>query len=369
MKFIHLADVHLDSKLESNFIKSLARERRRELLVTFRRVVAYGKKEGVRGLIIAGDFFDSDVVSRETASLVHKEILENPDLDFFYLRGNHDKAGFFNKFDSIPKNLKPFSDEWKKYRYRLKNGKQIVIAGLELHPKQKDNLYDNLRLREEAFNIVILHGEVSEAKGEGDERIEIQRLFYKNIDYLALGHIHKHKRGKLPYRGEYCYSGCLEGRGFDELGEHGFVLIDIREDDLSYQADFIPFAKRRLFELEIDVTECLRTKELAEIIIHTANSKGITEADLVKVILIGTTSHEEGQDILGLTALLETEFYFVKVYDNVRFRPKLEDLKQEESVKGEFIRLVEEDETLSEEEKEEITRYGLQVLRGEELEL
>ena len=55
---------------------------------------------------------------------------------------------------------------------------------------------------------------------------------YKNIDYLALGHIHKYKQAELDQRGVYCYSGCLEGRGFDECGEKGFVLLDIDEESL-----------------------------------------------------------------------------------------------------------------------------------------
>ena len=49
----------------------------------------------------------------------------------------------------------------------------------------------------------------------------------KNIDYLALGHIHGYKEAPLDGRGKYCYPGCLEGRGFDECGKKGFVLLNI----------------------------------------------------------------------------------------------------------------------------------------------
>ena len=57
-----------------------------------------------------------------------------------------------------------------------------------------------------------------------------------NIDYLALGHIHSYKCHKLDKRGVYCYSGCLEGRGFDECGDKGFVLLETEEDRLEWQA-------------------------------------------------------------------------------------------------------------------------------------
>ena len=58
---------------------------------------------------------------------------------------------------------------------------------------------------------------------ELQSKIEVYELKNKNIDYLALGHVHKYKMEKLDNRGIYCYSGCLEGRGFDECGDKGCV--------------------------------------------------------------------------------------------------------------------------------------------------
>ena len=49
-------------------------------------------------------------------------------------------------------------------------------------------------------------------------------------DYLALGHIHYNVVEPLDSRGVYAYSGCLEGRGFDETGEKGFVLIEVENN-------------------------------------------------------------------------------------------------------------------------------------------
>ncbi len=70
----------------------------------------------------------------------------------------------------------------------------------------------------------------------------------KYIDYLALGHIHSYKKERLDDRGVYCYSGCLEGRGFDECGEKGFVLLDITEGKI--HTEFVPIAKRMLHEVK-----------------------------------------------------------------------------------------------------------------------
>ena len=46
----------------------------------------------------------------------------------------------------------------------------------------------------------------------------------KNIDYLALGHVHEYRSGQLDGRGVWAYSGCPEGRGFDETGKNAFAV-------------------------------------------------------------------------------------------------------------------------------------------------
>ena len=99
-----------------------------------------------------------------------------------------------------------------------------------------------LELNREDFNIVMLHGQDSVRPGE--ELIALPLLRNKSIRYLALGHIHSYKCEKLDLDGRYCYCGCLEGRGFDECGEKGFVLLDINGDRLS--SEFIPFAYRKM---------------------------------------------------------------------------------------------------------------------------
>ena len=59
MKIIHCADLHLDSKMTANLSKDQARERKREILRTFTRMVEYASKNDVRVILIAGDLFDT----------------------------------------------------------------------------------------------------------------------------------------------------------------------------------------------------------------------------------------------------------------------------------------------------------------------
>ena len=65
MKIIHCADLHLDSKMTSNLDREKARERKNELLLTYKRMIDYANKEGITDIIIAGDLFDTKNVSKK----------------------------------------------------------------------------------------------------------------------------------------------------------------------------------------------------------------------------------------------------------------------------------------------------------------
>lgn len=104
-----------------------------------------------------------------------------------------------------------------------------MFAGIELSGENSLSLYSSLRLSEDDINVVIMHGDISE--GAGEDKIKLPLLKDKNIDYLALGHIHRSYAKSLGSRGIARYSGCLEGRGFDETGEKGFYEVTVDENE------------------------------------------------------------------------------------------------------------------------------------------
>ena len=127
MKIIHCADLHLDSQMTANLTKEQARERKREIIRTFTRMVEYAEKTGVRLIMISGDLFDTRNVSALARNTVRDMICTHPQIDFLYLRGNHDSDNFLSKLEEVPDNLLLFSDTWTAYRYG-----NIVISGIEL---------------------------------------------------------------------------------------------------------------------------------------------------------------------------------------------------------------------------------------------
>lgn len=365
MRFIHCGDLHLDSKMESNLTKEQAKERKEEILLTYMQMIDYAKKNQVQGILIAGDLFDSKKVTKRTQNVVLSSILSNPEIDFLYLRGNHDATSFLDSFrmedenEELPKNLKLFGESWVHYTYG-----DIIISGVELSDDNMDHIYDALILSPESYHIVMLHGQESKYKGKDTTpKIALSELKNRNIDYLALGHIHTYKEGKLDRRGDYCYCGCLEGRGFDECGQKGFVLLDIEEKKC--KRTFIPMGKRTLHEVPVEVTGLVSTSQVGDAMYEAVCE--IPEQDLVKVVLTGEVELETELDVSYLTKNLQEHFYYGKVSNETKLAVHIEQLAHDVSLKGEFLRMVLADKKLTDREKEQISLLGVKALAGEEL--
>ncbi|MBQ7800827.1 MAG: DNA repair exonuclease [Oscillospiraceae bacterium] len=355
MKIIHCSDIHLDSRMETNLSARQARERNAEVCTTFARMVDYAEEQGVAAVLIAGDLFDSRRVSAQTADFVLDRVRRASGIDFLYLRGNHDEARDPFAGQALPENLKTFGEGWTYYEYG-----DVTIAGLELGKDNWAGMYGSLMLEPERTNIVMLHGQVSTQPGE--ELIALPQLRGKHIRYLALGHIHSYQKERLDPEGEYCYCGCLEGRGFDECGEKGFVLLEAERGKV--RGEFVPFAARNLREVPVDITDLTTVTQLRQAMEKAA--EGIDGKDLVKFTLTGTFTLETQKDLQFLKKSLEPLFWFVKIKDESRFRIEKETYEHDASLKGEFIRLVMASDR-SEEEKAQIICCGIQALSGEEI--
>ena len=131
MKIIHCADLHLDSKMTANLTKEQAKERKIEILRTFTRMVDYAKKNNVKAILIAGDLFDTRNVSAMARNTVYDVICQSPEIDFLYLKGNHDNDNFLSKLEVVPENLYLFDDDWTTYAYG-----NVTITGLELNERK-----------------------------------------------------------------------------------------------------------------------------------------------------------------------------------------------------------------------------------------
>lgn len=353
MKLIHCADLHLDSPMGSNLPAAKARERRNEILTTFSDLIGLADSNGASAVLIAGDLFDSGNVTKKTEDYVLDLIRSHPNLYFFYLAGNHDGGGSLFSGSALPDNLLRFGSNWTQYDFG-----EVFIVGSE----QPDP--DLLDLPEDRLNIVLLHGQKKESGTAAQDVIPFQKYKNKNIDYLALGHLHSYQEAALDARGTACYSGCLEGRGFDECGPKGYVLLETVNGRLTHQ--FIPFARRTLHEVECDISGCTSQLSVETQVLKSAAP--LPQKDLVKLVLKGSCPAELMLDLPRLEQLLADRFYFSKVANRTRLLIHPEDYSRDISLKGEFVRRVMAS-SMKEEEKERVIACGFRALCGEELDL
>ncbi|MBR2986828.1 MAG: DNA repair exonuclease [Clostridia bacterium] len=348
MKLIHAADLHLGSRLSSTFPKEIADKRKAALRNSFLDMIHYAKREGISVILLSGDVFDSDHPSQKDRDFFYDAVRGNPDVDFLYLRGNHDTEGDRPELE----NLKTFSGEWSSYRYG-----DVVISGIEITRDNAVSLYTSLSLDSAKKNIVMLHGQVG--SGTDADTVNLLKLRDKSIDYLALGHIHSYGVHEFDKRGVAVYSGCLEGRGFDETGEKGFVVVEVTD---TVKHTFIPFSKSPIYLVKLDISAAATLYEVTE-----AAKKMIRDRNAIyRLELVGSTALAD--DPAGdVQNMLEDDCAFISVKNRSKKKIDFTRYLGESSLCGEFVRTVLGSGDYTDEEKTDIILYGLKALEGREV--
>jgi DNA repair exonuclease SbcCD nuclease subunit len=353
MKIIHTADIHIDSKM-NRYGGDKTERRIREIKNAFFRMIDYGVKHIVKVILIAGDLFDNKEVKLATLREVLTKITSAPTIDFIYLAGNHDDPAVFNheKLAELPSNLKIVTKENNTFLYD-----DVCIKAYDNYADEdytKTLIFDPNK-----YNILMLHGTEAE--------IPLNNLKGKNIDYLALGDIHipDIAAKRLDARGIYAYSGVLEPRGFDEVGERGFFVLEIQKNKL-IRREFIKNNSRTYHIIDVDISALNNTLEI-ELAIKKATNK-IPSDDIVRLKLTGKYDYELIKDINALREYLESKFYYAELIDDSKVNLNTIDFANEVSLRGEFFRLIEAS-NYSPEVKEELLKLGLNALKGRKIDL
>lgn len=406
VKLIHTADLHLDSAFRSRFTKEEAENRRQKQLMAWKELLSFAVEKKVQGILIAGDLFDSPVVSHGTMDFFLSTIAEHPEISFFYLRGNHDTENTFRYQENLPKNLFLFSDKGKKYRlndrlllagveYGTKDisfgenkgatqgagqaaeqaVEQETVHGAEALSKNETESEEEskfLKLKEEDCNILLLHGALYQGTPKGDSFQGEEGIFLKNLEklplsYIALGHIHKGGEGKLNNGALWAYPGCLQGRGFDEEGERGFLYLKVEEEKKEIHKEFIPIKQGEFRILEIELLEDEGTLACLKKIEAEMEKAGISKEDSLRIILKGKKGLEQERNLRYLQLQLQDSVFFLEIQDESELSWNREEAMKEKSLKGEFLRVLAAQDNLSKEEQEEIIALGMGLLQGGEL--
>ena len=349
MKFLQTGDIHLGTQ-NSKLSAQKARQMRDEQLSRVQDFFDYAVQNDCEAIFITGDLFHTKNPSLKLVK-VFFDMVEKSGIKTFYVRGNHDEE--FDYSDMTPDNFILFGNDLQTYSFD-----EYTVSGAGTKNK-KPPIYADDRT-----HFMLLHGDIFNPKS--NDGIDLGVYQNRGIDYLALGHIHSFMEGKIDDYGKYVYSGSLFGNGFDECGEKGFVEIEVEGKNLSYS--FKKFATRQFEIVEVDITDAIKHAQIKQKI--NSSLAKISSRDLVRVVLRGYFTEETEKYISLLQQEIGGNFFYFEIKDESKFKIDFELIKKESlSFKAEFLKLIEEDESLSDEEKSLIAQCGIEALRGDEISL
>lgn len=236
MRFVHVADIHLDTSFSGR--SEAARQRLREASrEAFRAVVDLAIREDVHAVLVAGDLFDSERLSFSTERFLLAEArrLADHGITLVYATGNHDpgspEAG--PRPLRWPPNVHVAAD---------RTPRRIAVQDREARPvgfvtavghetsREKDDLSRLLpRPRGELPEVALLHTQVHTSSGAEAHHVyapsELGYLRRAGYDYWALGHVHV--RQMLSEDPPVAYPGSLQGRTHADTGPRGALLVDL----------------------------------------------------------------------------------------------------------------------------------------------
>ncbi|MBQ9800783.1 MAG: metallophosphoesterase [Thermoguttaceae bacterium] len=345
LKFIHCADLHLDSPMRGlgttdPEIAATIRDASRR---AFERLIDVALEENVAFVVVAGDLFDGDWDDLATGLWTIRQLrrLEARRVPVFISLGNHDLQNKTLPKLTWPKNVKIFSDKKPEtFLYpddlpRLLDGapkrvrktaarpvanfentlfgdlSETALSSFDGAPERvaltgqsfraqfcPENLAENFPSAvPNAFNIGVLHTDVS---GDGAASryapTSLETLNSKRYNYWALGHVHR--RQTLQTAPAWVgYPGVLQGRHIREPEPKGFYVVEIENGALVDAPRFVAVDSLRWFALELNLTQVASEEELRDRFLDAARSI-IDEAEerfaAVRLSLVGRTEwHRE----------------------------------------------------------------------------
>ncbi|MDR3438204.1 DNA repair exonuclease [Telmatospirillum sp.] len=256
MRFIHAADLHLDSPLTG--LRERAGSRGDDLVGAtqraFRDMVQFAIDEEVDLVLIAGDVFDGDWSDYKSGLefVAGLADLDKAGIHVAMVRGNHDAASKMSRRLKWPE---------KTFEFRSRSPETHVIdhLGVAIHGQSfpngavPQNLAQNYpAARAGLFNIGLLH-----TSGSGPSAhptyapCSVADLVAKEYDYWALGHVHT--RSTLCDNPPIIFPGNLQGRHINEPGERGFMLVTVEANHVR-DVSFVPIDVLRWLRIEVDLS-------------------------------------------------------------------------------------------------------------------
>jgi DNA repair exonuclease SbcCD nuclease subunit len=313
-RFIHAADIHLDSPLDS--LRSLDAGTAEQVRAASRRavelIVATAIEHEVAAVVIAGDLFDGPVQDASAALWIDSQFrrLQAAGIEVVLIRGNHDALSNASRAVRWSGGVQQLGAE-------RATSHIIDACGLAVHGQsfgaravQNDIAAAYPEALEGYFNIGVLHTSLSGSSGHDTYApTSVNVLEGRGYDYWALGHIHLRTTQSLSERAWIGYSGNTQGRHVREAGAKGCQLVHVRDRKLD-RVEFIPTDTLRWFEIPVDVSQLDLLSDLTEMVCGACEGLLAEHADrqmAVRVRLTGASKlHAHLVDVFARDRIGET---------------------------------------------------------------
>ena len=333
-RFIHCSDLHLGSSFAgmSSNDSELGERMRSSLFDALNAIVAKAREEKVDFVIFSGDIFDNSNETPLTRSRFADALAEIK-VPCFIAFGNHDYKRRWEGSIPFPKNAFVFPEKVVKIKF-IKNKKlAAIISGASISgPNTGEDITAAVKGTKEAFSIGIFHCNV-DAAGQ-DERYapcQLSSLIQKDVDYWALGHIHK--RAILHESPYVVYPGNTQGRNPKESGEKGAYLVTVK-DDIVTDMEFFRTGPILWRDIELDITG---KEDITEVI---SQIEDVEQGSMLRITMTGTGNLDSMArlDPTGLSELIEARTKCKVTRIEIQTRPPL-DLNARKAT-GDFVSAV-----------------------------
>ena len=357
MKFVHMADMHLDTPfIVLTNRADLGDIRRLDQRKAFKKIIEYIKQNEIKYLFIAGDLYDNEHIKLSTIEFINNLFKQIQDTHIFITPGNHDPYitnSFYAKY-KWSENVHIFTSEISIFETEEAD---IYGCGFDDFYYSNENIEKIEIKNKNKINILITHGTLNGSNAMERDYNPISKKALQNIgfNYVALGHIHKLDYNTEPNQ-TIVYPGSTVSLGFDELGQHGVIVGNIEKSDL--QLTFMPVDEKEFKTYEIDVTNLTSMEDIAEKI----NELQISENVYYKIELIGRRKFDINKNTL---IKLIQNLNIIKIKDLTKIGYEIEKIANDNTLKGlfakEILQLIDEG-TISKEKLENIFEIGYEVL-------
>ena len=257
LKFLHCADVHLDTPF-AGLSPEKSDERRIGLRQSFMKMMEYVRGAGINYVLISGDLFESECATNSTAELLIREFRNSPDTKFIIAPGRYDAYNNNLIYTSgrLPGNCYIFTSD-KIDRFDFEEDRVVIYGWAFLEESIANSpLYDRRVGDSSMINIVCGYADLDGPIGSQLCPVSTADLKKFGADYYAFGS--RHDGGDFVNLGSamYGYAGALESTGFDEPGNGGAKLITVKYNngEMSMDAKNLTFGKIVFKKETIDIT-------------------------------------------------------------------------------------------------------------------